>query len=202
MRCEKCGTANPEDNRFCDACGASLDLACPACAHRNRAAARFCGGCGRALAAQGAPAPQAAAPAASAPSLQPLDGERKQVTVLFADIRGSMEMIDNIDPESALQRFDPAIQMMIESVQRYEGTVRVLGDGIMGLFGAPMAHEDHAAYACMAAKAMLDGIARLGDGTLQIRVGLNSGEVVVRSITSELFSEYDVIGRASCRERV
>lgn len=197
MHCEKCGTANPDDNRFCDACGASFDVACPACAHRNRSTARFCGGCGKPINGRAGAGPSIAPSPDPPASLQPLDGERKQVTVLFADIRGSMEMIDNIDPESALQRFDPAIQMMIESVQRYEGTVRVLGDGIMGLFGAPMAHEDHAAYACMAAKAMLDGIARLGDRSLQIRVGLNSGEVVVRSIASELFSEYDVIGSAA-----
>src|SRR5205807_693708 len=122
-------------------------------------------------------------------------GERKQVTVLFADIRGSLELIHQLDPEQAIQRLDPGIEAMIDAVHRYEGTVaRVQGDGIMALFGAPLAHEDHAVRACLAARAMLDAAALLGREGIQIRVGLNSGEVVVRSIGNDLSMDYDAVG--------
>ena len=121
-------------------------------------------------------------------------GERKQVTVLFADIKGSLELIENSDPEDAHAIFDQAIRTMMESVHRYEGTVnKVLGDGIMALFGAPIAHEDHAVRACYAALAMQDAIRRRTEEVrrshgveLQVRVGLNSGEVVVRAIGNDL----------------
>ncbi|HSX80939.1 MAG TPA: adenylate/guanylate cyclase domain-containing protein, partial [Candidatus Saccharimonadia bacterium] len=115
-----------------------------------------------------------------------LEGERKQVTVLFADIKGSTELIQGLDPEQARAILDPVLRAMMEAVHRYEGTVnQVLGDGIMALFGAPIAHEDHAARACYAALAMQDTMRRAADEvrrahglTVQLRVGLNSGEVV------------------------
>ncbi len=131
-----------------------------------------------------------------------IEGERKQVTVLFADIKGSLELIKSSDPEDAQAIFDQAIQTMMEAVHRYEGTVnKVLGDGIMALFGAPLAHEDHAARACYAALAMQRAIgayaetARQRHGVeVQARVGLNSGEVVVRAIGNDLSMDYDAIG--------
>jgi class 3 adenylate cyclase/tetratricopeptide (TPR) repeat protein len=131
-----------------------------------------------------------------------LEGERKQVTVLFADIKGSLELIESSDPEAAQALLDPAVTAMMEAVHRYEGTVnKVLGDGIMALFGAPVAHEDHAVRACYAALAIQDAIRRHGEAvlrshgvTLQARVGLHSGDVVVRSIGNDLSMDYDAIG--------
>ena len=125
-----------------------------------------------------------------------LEGERKQVTVLFADLKGSTELIRDLDPEAAQSLLDPALQHMIDAVHRYEGTVnQVLGDGIMALFGAPVAHEDHAVRACYAALAMQAALRRYAEEVrrshgleLQARVGLNSGEVVVRAIDSSLHS--------------
>jgi class 3 adenylate cyclase len=118
-----------------------------------------------------------------------LEGERKQVTVLFADLKGSMELLADRDPEEARQLLDPVLERMIEAVHRYEGTVnQVMGDGIMALFGAPLAHEDHAVRACYAALRMQETVTHYGDAMqrshgipVQIRVGLHSGAVVVRS---------------------
>jgi class 3 adenylate cyclase/predicted ATPase len=134
-----------------------------------------------------------------------LEGERKQVTVLFADIQGSTELITDLDPEAAQQLLDPAIHRMMEAVHRYEGTVnQVLGDGIMALFGAPIAHEDHALRACYAALAMqaamqayADEVRRVHGLALRIRVGLNSGEVVVRAIGNDLHMDYSAVGQTT-----
>jgi class 3 adenylate cyclase/tetratricopeptide (TPR) repeat protein len=205
MLCGRCSTENPDGNRFCNACGAALEKTCAACHHANRPESRFCGNCGAALPDGAVPVPlKTAAVAGYVPehlaarildSRRSLEGERKQVTVLFADIRGSMELIQKLDPEQALQRLEPGLKAMIDAVHRYEGTVsRVQGDGIMALFGAPLAHEDHAVRACFAARAMLDTLAQLGRDSVQIRVGLNSGEVVVRSIGNDLSMDYDAIG--------
>src|SRR5262249_12072699 len=127
-----------------------------------------------------------------------LEGERKQVTVLFADMKGSTELLADRDPEDARHLLDPVLDLMMESVHRYEGTVnQVMGDGIMALFGAPLAHEDHAVHACYAALRMQEAARRYAEEIqrregvpIQIRVGLNSGEVVVRSIGSDLRMDY------------
>jgi class 3 adenylate cyclase/tetratricopeptide (TPR) repeat protein len=134
-----------------------------------------------------------------------LEGERKQVTVCFADIKDSTELIKDLDPEAAQQLLDPAIHIMMEAVHRFEGTVnQVLGDGIMALFGAPIAHEDHATRACYAALAMqaamqpyADEMLRSHGITMQIRVGLNSGEVVVRTIGNDLHMDYSAVGQTT-----
>jgi class 3 adenylate cyclase/pimeloyl-ACP methyl ester carboxylesterase len=134
-----------------------------------------------------------------------LEGERKQVTVLFADLKSSTELIRDLDPEAAQRLLDPALQRMMDAVHRFEGTVnQVLGDGIMALFGAPVAHEDHAARACYAALAMQDALHRYAeevrrrDGlAVQIRVGLNSGDVVVRAIGNDLHMDYSAIGQTT-----
>jgi predicted ATPase/class 3 adenylate cyclase len=123
------------------------------------------------------------------------EGERKQVTILFADMRGSMQMIHGRDPELALQQLDPALQAMTTAVRRYGGLVnRVQGDGIMALFGAPIATEDHAIRACRAARAMLDAVALLEDDGLQIRVGMSSGEVVLHPVGTDIALGYDATG--------
>ena len=122
--------------------------------------------------------------------------------MLFADLKGSTELIRDLDPEQARAILDPALHAMMEAVHRYEGTVnQVLGDGIMALFGAPLAHEDHAARACYAALAMQDALRRYAEEvrrthglTVQMRVGLNSGEVVVRAIGNDLHMDYSAVG--------
>ena len=134
-----------------------------------------------------------------------LEGERKQVTVLFADLKGSMELLADRDPEEARKLLDPVLERMMEAVHRYEGTVnQVMGDGIMALFGAPLAHEDHAVRACYAALRMQDSVRRYSDELrraqgveVQIRVGVNSGDVVVRSIGSELRMDYTAVGQST-----
>ena len=134
-----------------------------------------------------------------------LEGERKQVTVLFADLKGSMELLADRDPEEARQLLDPVLERMMAAVHRYEGTVnQVLGDGIMALFGAPIAHEDHAIRACYAALAMQEAMRRYSEEVrrahgveVQIRVGLNSGQVVVRAIGNDLHMDYSAIGQTT-----
>src|SRR6516165_8942067 len=132
-----------------------------------------------------------------------LEGERKQVTVLFADLKDSTELIRGLDPEAAQQLLDPALHHMMNAVHRFEGTVnQVLGDGIMALFGAPIAHEDHALRACYAALAMQAALRRYSDVVrrtrglaVHFRVGLNAGEVVVRAISNDLHIDYSAIGQ-------
>ncbi|MCZ6524811.1 MAG: AAA family ATPase, partial [Alphaproteobacteria bacterium] len=217
MQGAACKADNSDDRLFCLDCGAPLPHVCAACGFANQAGARFCGGCGAALAAEGAPPtapptpPAAVAPESYTPrhlkerilaSREALEGERKQVTVLFADIRGSLELIEGVDAEVARTILDSAVAAMSEAVHRYEGTVnKVLGDGIMALFGAPLAHEDHALRAVYAALAMQRSIAeyarqaRREHGVeVMARVGLHSGEVVVRAIGNDLSMDYDAIG--------
>ena len=134
-----------------------------------------------------------------------LEGERKQVTVLFADLKGSMELLAERDPEEARQLLDPVLERMMAAVHRYEGTVnQVMGDGIMALFGAPLAHEDHAVRACYAALAMQEAMQRYAEEVrrtqglpVQMRVGLNSGEVVVRAIGNDLHMDYSAVGQTT-----
>ena len=134
-----------------------------------------------------------------------LEGERKQVTVLFADLKDSLELIRDLDPEAAQQLLDPALHAMMDAVHRYEGTVnQVLGDGIMALFGAPIAHEDHALRACYAALAMqaalrdyAEEVRRTHGLAMQSRIGLNSGEVVVRTIHNDLHMDYSAVGQTT-----
>src|SRR4051812_31347198 len=160
MQCPRCQAENREGRRFCAKCGGSLALACAACGFTNEPNEDFCGGCGQPLAARpsppAAPAPetQFASPQTYTPphlaerilpSRAALEGERKQVTVLFADLKGSMELLADRDPEEARAILDPVLERMMGAVHHYEGTVnQILGDGIMALFGAPLAHEDHA----------------------------------------------------------
>jgi class 3 adenylate cyclase/tetratricopeptide (TPR) repeat protein len=134
-----------------------------------------------------------------------LEGERKQVTVLFADLKGSMELLADRDPEEARQLLDPVLERMMDAVHRYEGTVnQVMGDGIMALFGAPLAHEDHAVRACYAALAMQAAVKQYAAEVqrrhgvpVQMRVGLNTGEVVVRAIGNDLHMDYTAVGQAT-----
>jgi class 3 adenylate cyclase/tetratricopeptide (TPR) repeat protein len=220
MCCPSCGFDNPEGVKFCGECGTPLTARCPACGFANPPRFKFCGECGASI---GPPSRLASPPTLAAQPQPPsrytpaylaekiltskaaLEGERKQVTVLFADLKGSMELLADRDPEEARAILDPVLERMMAAVHRYEGTVnQVMGDGIMALFGAPIAHEDHAIRACYAALAMQTSVQqyaaevqRTRGVPLHIRVGLNSGEVVVRSIGSDLHMDYTAVGQTT-----
>jgi len=203
MKCPRCEVENREGLRFCEDCGASLPGICPACGAQTSQTKKFCGACGAPLA--GDAVSGSSAPATTAAARRPLASERKQVTVLFADMKGSMELLADLDPEDARKLLDPVLQTMMAAVRQYDGTVnQVMGDGIMALFGAPLAHEDHAVRACYAAVRMRDAVreyaGQLPPGvrdSVQIRVGLNSGHVVVRSIASDLQMDYTAVGQTT-----
>jgi predicted ATPase/class 3 adenylate cyclase len=174
------------------------------------AGAKFCLECGRPTGEQELGPPRFASPRSYTPehlaekiltTRAALEGERKQVTVLFADLKGSMELLAGRDPEDARKILDPVLELMMEAVHRYEGTVnQVMGDGIMALFGAPVAHEDHAVRACYAALRMqerMKGHAVNVAPAVRIRVGLNSGEVVVRAVGSDLRMDYSAVGQTT-----
>ena len=215
MMCPGCGHDNPSTAKFCGECGAPLASRCAACGSTNPPGQKFCGECGNPLSPPVLPSasplgtPQTYTPKHLAEriltSKAALEGERKHVTVLFADVKGSMELLADRDPEEARKIIDPVLAHMMEAVHRYEGTVnQVMGDGIMALFGAPLAHEDHAVRACYAALRMQDLIrryteeARRNHGVeVAIRVGINSGEVVVRSIGSDLRMDYSAVGQTT-----
>src|SRR5437899_2637308 len=217
MKCPRCQAENREGARFCRECGATFGAVCSSCGAQVEAGSKFCDGCGTPLATSPAPGPgpsRFASPESYTPkhlavkiltSKNALEGERKQVTVLFADLKGSMELLADRDPEEARKILDPVLERMMEAVHRYEGTVnQVMGDGIMALFGAPLAHEDHAVRGCYAALWMQEAVAAYADGLrrvhgldVQIRIGLNSGEVVVRSIGSDLRMDYTAVGQTT-----
>ena len=214
MVCQRCQQDAPSDAAFCPKCGAKLSVGCPQCGAVNAPDDNFCRKCGAPTVSAAPPATRFAAPESYTPkhlaeriltSRAALEGERKQVTVLFADLKGSMELLADRDPEEARKLLDPVLERMMEAVHRYEGTVnQVMGDGIMALFGAPVAHEDHAVRACYAALDMQAAMRRYAEAVrrahgvaLEIRVGLNSGEVVVRAIGSDLHMDYTAVGQTT-----
>src|ERR1700756_2659954 len=213
MRCPSCNHDNPVDASFCEECGAKLELICPACKASVSPGARFCKKCGAAV----GPTKAAASTTVSSPKSQILvaadaaasegiDGERKTVTALFADIKGSTELMEDLDPEEARSIIDPAIKLMIEAVRRYDGyVVQSTGDGIFALFGAPVAHEDHPQRALYAALRLQEELKRYsakvlaeGGTPIQGRVGINTGEVVVRSIQTGADTRFGNRARRCC----
>ena len=210
MICAKCQTENPDGLKFCNECGAAFKASCASCGFENALTAKFCGNCGSPIAGSAAAAVKQPRPStirlAETVDTEALEGERKTVTALFADIKGSMELMEDLDPEEALAIIDPALKLMMDAVRRYDGyIVQSTGDGIFALFGAPVAHEDHPQRALYAALRMQDDVRSYADrlradgrAPLQIRVGVNSGEVVVRSIrTTEGKQEYTPIGHTA-----
>ncbi|MGE8367918.1 adenylate/guanylate cyclase domain-containing protein [Cupriavidus sp.] len=224
MRCTNCGFANLAQANFCEQCGARLARICPRCGEESGPAAKFCRGCGSPLddspSAAALPVPAAAASApvhytpphlaeriraeqAAMEARGGTAGERKTITALFADMAGSTALIQDLDPEEARRLIDPVVTLMMDAVHHYEGYVaKFLGDGILALFGAPIAHEDHALRALYAALRMQEAMRRHSDRVrldqgipLQIRVGIHTGEVLVRSIRKDdLHTDYDPVG--------
>ena len=213
MLCPNCKQENPEKARFCNSCGAKLDAACPKCGHANSLTSRFCNECGFALGQPSTLIPEQrfSSPDSYTPkhlaerilsSKSALEGERKQVTVLFVDVVGSTSLASSLDPEEVHAFMGRALELMLAEVHRYEGTVnQFLGDGIMALFGAPLAHEDHARRAVHAALSIQKALEPLNAElqrtrrlTLQIRQGLNTGLVVVGSIGDDLRMDYTAVG--------
>jgi class 3 adenylate cyclase/tetratricopeptide (TPR) repeat protein len=216
MRCTKCGTESTTSRKFCAVCGSPLSRRCPKCSAENAPSSAFCEDCGSALAGPAASAaassPQAVSTAPNIrvtpeqPDVSTVDGERKTVTALFADIKGSMELMEDLDPEEARAIIDPALKLMMEAMRRYDGyIVQSTGDGIFALFGAPAAYEDHPQRALHAALRLQDATraysAKLvaeGGTPLEARVGVNTGEVVVRTLaTADGHTEYTPIGHTT-----
>jgi class 3 adenylate cyclase/tetratricopeptide (TPR) repeat protein len=216
MRCSNCQAENPADARFCNECGRALARRCDRCGRTNPAGAKFCNECGANLTERAGAEDHSEITADG--TANPIridhpetasiatDGERKTVTALFADIKGSTELMEDLDPEEARALVDPALQLMIDAARRYDGyIVQSTGDGIFALFGAPIAHEDHPQRTLYAALRMQERIreyaAQLraeGRPPIEIRVGVNTGEVVVRSIkTGERSTEYTPIGHTT-----
>jgi class 3 adenylate cyclase/predicted ATPase/ribosomal protein L40E len=212
MRCSRCGSENPSDSAFCEQCGQKLELLCPACQAPVGAGARFCRKCGTSLSH-----PDRSETISTSQSLgagirllaeqtaEVTEGERKTVTALFADLKGSTELMESLDPEEARAIVDPALRIMVEAVRRYEGyVVQSTGDGIFALFGAPAAYEDHSQRGVYAALQMQHGLREYSQGlanqskpAIEFRVGINTGEVVVRTIETGGKIEYAPIGHTA-----
>jgi len=231
MQCPSCGSDNRDSAKFCNDCAAPLPLLCPSCGIENRPGAKFCNECATPLAQQSKvqglkskvqsstpnpPPPSSYTPSHLAERIRneqvameargTTDGERKTITALFADIKDSTAMIEDLDPEEARRIIDPALQLMMDAVHRYEGFVaQPTGDGIFAFFGAPIAHEDHPQRALYAALLMQEESKRYAEKlrreqgiNLQIRVGINTGEVVLRSIRKDdLHTDYTPVGHST-----
>ncbi len=229
MKCWNCGFENPTGAKFCNNCGEAQERACPNCGTKNPAGAKFCNNCGFALASSASPAkpekgearaaPKAETPQAllekympkelaakleSARASRNMEGERRIVTILFCDVKGSTALAEKMDPEEWAEIMNTAFKFLIEPVYRYEGTVaRLMGDAILAFFGAPIAHEDDPHRAVLASLAILKGIGdyrekiqREKGFDFDVRVGLNTGLVVVGNIGSDLKFEYTAMGDA------
>jgi class 3 adenylate cyclase/tetratricopeptide (TPR) repeat protein len=211
MRCPQCGHDNPDGVKFCGECGTRIEGLCPSCGTSNPPANKFCYQCGQALAPPPMPAARFASPQSYTPphlaekiltSRTALAGERKQVTVLFADVSGFTAISEQLDPEEVHQLMNRAFELILDEVHRYEGTInQFLGDGVMALFGAPIAHEDHAQRAVHAALGMQRVLQGYGAElqctqgiTFRVRLGLNTGLVVVASIGDNLRMDYTAVG--------
>jgi class 3 adenylate cyclase/tetratricopeptide (TPR) repeat protein len=228
MNCPNCGTLNPQEARFCFNCGSPLALTCQQCGTSLQPGAKFCHNCGHPVSAGAAPATQDSAPKnasqpqtvddlvgryiprgllsklESARSSHLMEGERRVVTILFCDVKGSTEAASGLDPEEWAEIINGAFEYMIQPVYRYEGTVaRLQGDGLLAFFGAPIAHEDDPQRAMLAGMEIAQAVHAYGQGIHQrwgiefeVRVGINTGLVVVGAVGSDLRLEYSALGDA------
>ena len=198
MKCLTCRSENAADASFCINCGSSLYRVCLQCRHRNAPTARYCVECGSGIVPP--------SDVRQTDGIQPKrsdgstiqmvgDGERKFVTILFADIVNSTRLIEKMEPDEAAGQLLRVLNCMRDAVRKFDGTVnKMQGDGLMALFGAPIPQEDHAVRSCCAALAMQEAVARLG--SMKIRIGIHTGEAVLQTISNDLNSQYDAIGVA------
>ena len=215
MKCFACQSANRKGVKFCEECGTLIALVCPGCDSRIPVGKKFCGECGQKLAqeavARPAPAIDYDRPDSYTPKFMAekilttrssLEGERKLVTVFFADVTGFTSLSEKLDPEAVHQIMDGCFKILMQEIHKYEGTInQFTGDGVMALFGAPLAHEDHAQRACHAALAIQKSLAEYGRRVkadfgldFKMRIGLNSGPVVVGAIGNDLRMDYTAVG--------
>ena len=212
MKCRKCQIDNPDDNKFCRECGTKLILTCSNCGDELRAGDKFCGKCGHDLRDPTESIPiDYSEPQSYTPkflvdkiltSRSSIEGERKLVTVLFADVANYTAMSAELDPEEVHQIMDGCFKILMEEIHKYEGTInQFTGDGVMALFGAPLAHEDHAQRACYAALAIQEAMEQYGTNLAKaygvkflMRIGLNSGTVIVGAIGDDLRMDYTAVG--------
>ncbi len=212
MKCSKCQTDNKEGAHFCIECGYKFELKCPQCGHPLPLVAKFCEGCGYQLSKLKASPPidyskpQSYTPKFLADKIMSdrilIEGERKLVTVLFADVANYTSMAEKLDPEEVRQMVDGCFHILMGEIHKWEGTItQFTGDGAMALFGAPIAHEDHAQRACYAALSIQKAMVEYGEKVrkergldFKMRIGLNSGPVVVGSIGDDLRMDYTAIG--------
>ena len=212
MKCPKCQTENKEEIKFCIECGHKFELKCPQCGHSLPPVAKFCEECGYQLTKPKATppidysSPQSYTPKILADKIvtnrSSIEGERKLLTVLFADVANYTSMSEKLDPEQVHQIMDGCFRSMLDEIHKYEGTVnKFTGDGAMALFGAPIAHEDHAQRACHAALAIQKALVEYGEKVkmqwgvdFKMRIGLNSGLVLMGSVGNDLRMEYTALG--------
>jgi len=212
MQCQKCQAENPEGKKFCRKCGARLSSTCPECGAEILSGDRFCGECGQDLEepAEAAPVaydrPHSYTPKHLADKIltsrSSMEGERKLVTVVFADVADFTAMSEKLDPEEVHEIMDGCFRILMDEIHRYEGTInQFTGDGVMALFGAPVAHEDHAQRACRAALSIQKALEEYGDRVnkdygveFRMRMGLNSGPVIVGAIGDDLRMDYTAVG--------
>ena len=215
MKCPECQSQNQETRKFCRECGVKLILICPQCGSENLPGDKFCGECGHGLSKPTEPypidynQPQSYTPKHLADKIlttrSAIEGERKIVTVLFADIADSTAMFENLDPEDVHQIMDGCFKILMDEIHRWEGTINQFrGDGVMALFGAPIAHEDHAQRACHASLAIQHALVSYAEKLkkdygieFKARIGLNTGPVVVGSIGDDLRMDYTAQGDTS-----
>ena len=212
MQCPKCQFENREEGNFCSECGYKFEITCPKCGNKIRSGGKFCYDCGEKIAepleipSLDYTQPQSYTPKFLADKIlrsrSSIEGERKLVTVLFADVANYTSMAEKLDPEDVHQIMDGCFQILMDEIHKYEGTInQFTGDGVMALFGAPLAHEDHAQRACYAALAILKSLDQYGEElknelgiNFKMRIGLNSGNVVVGSIGDNLRMDYTAVG--------
>jgi class 3 adenylate cyclase len=212
MKCPNCLRENPEESKFCLECGKKLELICPNCGKALPIGAKFCNECGHSLAGRKEEAPidydhpQSYTPKHLADKIlttrSSIEGERKLVTVFFADVANYTSVSDKLDPEEVHQIMDGAFKILMDEIHKYEGTInQFTGDGVMALFGAPVAHEDHAQRACYAALSIQKALGEYGEKIekdtgveFKMRIGLNSGPVIVGAIGDDLRMDYTAVG--------
>ena len=210
MKCQKCQHDNREGAKFCKKCGQKLELLCPSCNYPYQPNSTFCDECGHNLQAPSKPPdysePQSYTPKFLADKIltarSTIEGERKLVTVLFADVANFTSLSEKLDPEEVHQIMDGCFKILMDEIHQYEGTInQFTGDGVMALFGAPIAHEDHAQRACFASLSIQKAIEKYseklkneGNIDFKMRIGLNSGPVIVGSIGDDLRMDYTAVG--------